>query len=304
MAHSGSLLRQLKTFEITARQLSFTRAADELCITQAAVSHQIKVLEEALEVRLFNRRTRAVELTLEGSELYRTVLDAFARIDRTFVRLSREGGRAEQRLTVSVTPSFSSRWLMRRLDRFLAAHSHLEVRLVHTVAHADLARDGIDLAIRWGNGQWPGLDSEYLFGTSLVPVCSRALVKPDHPLESVADLSHYTLLHEDSYDDWERWFAQAGLPPEQALRGPLIDDSNSLMQAALNGQGIALGRSALIGDDLRQGSLYTPFALSVPAEGAYHMCWRPARAGHEVMALFADFLRQEACGEHAPAAGA
>lgn len=294
MAHAGALLRQLKTFEITARHLSFTRAADELCITQAAVSHQIKILEDALQLRLFDRRSRAIELTTEGSELYRTLLEAFGRIDRAFANLSRHGQRGAQRLTVAVTPSFSSRWLVHRLDRFLAANSQIELRLVHTVMHTDLARDGIDLAIRWGAGQWTGLESETLFGTDLIPVCAPSLVKLGQPLETAADLAGYVLLHEDSHSDWERWFEKAGLPPALASRGPLIDDSNTLMQAALIGQGVALGRSVLIGSDLRAGRLVAPFTLAIPAEGAYYMCWRTQRMGNEAISLFADFLRNEA----------
>src|SRR5262245_57704622 len=125
MVHSSSLLRQLKTFEVTARHMSFTRAADELCISQAAVSHQIKTLEEALQIKLFKRMTRAITLTGEGAILQRSVIDAFGRIDRVLAQLAQGEGRARRRLTVAVTPAFSSRWLVGRLDRFLAAHSQL-----------------------------------------------------------------------------------------------------------------------------------------------------------------------------------
>lgn len=294
MVHSSSLLRQLKTFEVTARHMSFTRAADELCISQAAVSHQIKTLEEALQIKLFKRMTRAITLTGEGAILQRSLVDAFGRIDRVLAQLAQGEGRARRRLTVAVTPAFSSRWLVHRLDRFLAAHSQLEVRLVHTVMHTDLGRDSIDLAIRWGDGKWPGVECERLFGTELLPVCSPALLKDGPPLLEPSDLAHYTLLHEDSCDDWERWFEQAGLAPSLALRGPLIDDSNALMQAALNGQGIALGRMALIRDDLRRGTLVSPFSQTLSTQGAYYMCWRPTRTEQEALTWFSDFLRDEA----------
>lgn len=294
MAHSSSLLRHLKTFEVASRHMSFTRAADELCISQAAVSHQIRTLEDALQIKLFKRLTRAVALTAEGAILQRGVVDGFGRIDRVLAQLTQGEGRNRKRLTVAVTPAFSSRWLVHRLDRFLADHRQLEVRLVHTVTHTDLERDGIDLAIRWGDGKWPGLECERLFGTVLIPVCSPALLHGGRPLRAPVDLAHYTLLHEDSRDDWERWFEQAGLDTIPALRGPLIDDSNALMQAALNGQGIALGRVALIRDDLQRGTLTTPFTQTLPAQGAYYMCWRGGWTEQDVLRRFCDFLRSEA----------
>jgi DNA-binding transcriptional LysR family regulator len=294
VAHSSRLLKQLKTFEVTARHMSFTRAADELCITQAAVSHQIKTLEDALDVKLFKRMTRAISLTNEGLLLLQGLVDAFAGIDRVLAQLTSSGAGVRRRLTIAVTPAFSSRWLVPRLDRFLAANSLVEVRLVHTVVHSDLAKDDIDLAIRWGDGAWPGVQTEKLFGTELVPVCSPALLREDLPLRAPADLAHYTLLHEDSSDDWTRWFVAAGLAPSLAARGPLIDDSNALMQAAVNGQGIALGRRVLIGDELRSGALVRPFAQTLAAEGAYFMCWRPGQRDSEPLGVFARFLRSAA----------
>lgn len=299
VAHSSRLLRQLKTFEVTARHMSFTRAADELCISQAAVSHQIKTLEDALQIRLFNRMTRAITLTGEGTLLQEGLIDAFGRIDRVLAQLATASDRVRRRLTVAVTPAFSSRWLVPRLDRFLAAHGHLEVRLVHTVMHTDMAKDGIDLAIRWGDGAWPGVQCERLFGTDLLPVCSPALLKEGPPLLAPADLAHRTLLHEDSCEDWERWFDRAGLAPALAARGPLIDDSNALMQAALNSQGVALGRLALIREDLHSGALVSPFALPLPAQGAYYMCWRQGRGDDDPLARFGAFLRDAA--RHEPA---
>ena len=297
VAQTSHLLRQLKTFEVTARHMSFTKAADELCISQAAVSHQIRTLEDALQTRLFKRMTRATALPTEGAILQRGVVDGFGRIDRVLAQLAQDSGRARKRLTVAVTPAFSSRWLVQRLDRFLAAHRDLEVRLLHTVMHTDLSRDGIDLAIRWGDGKWPGVECERLFGTTLVPVCAPALLAEGPPLRTPLDLSRHTLLHEDSTDDWERWFDQAGLSPALAIRGPLIDDSNALMQAALGAQGIALGRTALIRDDLRRGLLLCPFDQTLPAQGAYFMCWQPGRGEQEALRWLADFLRAEAVAE-------
>ena len=215
-------LNALRTFEAAARHLSFTKAAEELFVTQAAVSHQIRALEEHLGAPLFRRMNRALMLTDQGQVLLPAVRDAFDRL-RAGVRrvedLSSGGA-----LTISTTPSFAASWLAGRLVRFQVLHPEIELQLGATSRPVDFAREGIDCGIRYGAGDWPGLVSQRLFETALLPVCSPSLLDGAHPLRQPADLAQHTLLHAlDGIDDWRLWLRAAGVPEIDPTRGPKFE---------------------------------------------------------------------------------
>jgi len=285
-------LNALRAFEAAARLLSFTRAADELAVTQAAVSHQIKALEEWIGVPLFRRVNRGLLLTDAGQALLSVLRDALDRIAAATERL-RAGPRTGQ-LVVSALPSFAAKWLVPRLPRFQAAHPNIELHLHAAVALVDFTRDPVDLALRFGAGRWAGVEAIRLLDEEVTPVCSPALLAGGHPLREPADLRHYTLLHDDFELDWQTWLDAAGVSGVDASRGPRFTGSDHLVQAALAGHGIALGRGALVADDLAAGRLVRPFALSLPSEWAYYIVY-PAGAGNRPkIAAFRDWILGEA----------
>ena len=289
MATSIANLNALRAFEATARKSSFTLAAQELCVTQAAVSHQIRQIEEALGVRLFERAHRRVVLTLPGERLFKSVAAAFSEIDGALRDLC-DDGHQKTTVTVQVTPSFGSRWLARRLHSFWAAHPEIDLRIYHALPHEQHDAHRVDMAVKWGSGNWPSMRSEKLLGAVLLPVCSPAYLRPDAPLTKPEDLFQYTLLHEDSYDDWAAWFRAAGLQRPMPHHGTIIDDTNTLLEAALNLQGIALGRLPLVQDQLGQGLLISPFDLAIECEGAYYLVYDEKDATHSACAKFRSFL--------------
>jgi LysR family glycine cleavage system transcriptional activator len=286
-------LNALPDFEAAARHLSFTKAAEELNVTHGAVSRQVKSLEEYLGVPLFRRLNRALRLTGEGQAYARSVrelLDALAEATRR-TRKTRE----TRGLTVSTTYSFTSGWLVPRLGRFRALHADIDVRLQANDQVIDFARDNVDLAIRYGRGQYPGLAAERLMGDDYAPVASPALLKGKHALKKPADLRHHVLLHEESNEvDWRMWLMAAGVEGVDASRGPIFSHSTMSIQAAIRGEGVALGRTALIEEELAAGQLVRLFALRLKADMAYYVVC-PARAlERPAVRAFRDWLLAEA----------
>lgn len=291
-------LNALKTFEVSAQLLSFTRAAEALHVTQAAVSHQIRQLEEHLGRKLFFREPRQVSLTETGETLLRTLSKAFTSIEHTMGQL-RKNVDIGRHLTVALTPAFSTRWLVPRLPAFWAQHPGLEIKLHHTLQPLDLRRGEVDVAIRWGDGRWPGVMAEPLFGTRLSPVCTPELLQAERPLRVPLDLAAHTLLHEDGYDDWNRWLQAAGCPDDDVRSGPVIDDSNALLMVTLAGQGVALGRLALIRPELASGKLIQPFEMEIESHGRYWLVYDEAQMARPSFSLFRDFLQAQIAQEHA-----
>lgn len=285
-------LNALRCFEAAARRLSFTQAAAELHITQAAVSHQVRALEEALGQPLFERRPRQVRLTAAGERLVGVLSSSFDRIDELLGQL-KQSERQMQSLQLAVTPSFSSRWLMPRLPRFWDAHPDIELHLHHSTQGDALSRGSAEAAVVWAQQPPARVWAQRLFGTALTPVCSPALPRPGQPLASPAALRHYPLLHEDSFDDWARWMRAAGQADAPVRQGQLIDDSNALLMAAMAGRGLALGRLALIEEDLRAGRLLRPFELAIEAEGAYWLLASNALAAQPRFQALAAFMQAE-----------
>lgn len=295
-------LKALRAFEAAGRHLSFTRAAAELHVTQAAISHQIKALEDELGVRLFRRGARGLLLTDAGQAYLPEVAAAFARLAQATERLRQ----AEETgvLTVSVLPSFAARWLVPRLRHFRARHPEIDLRVAATDKIVDFERDGIDLSIRYGYGDYRGMFWEHLLAEEIFPVCSPALMQDGAdgrpPLRQPEDLRRHTLLHDDLRTDWATWLRAAGVTGVDPHRGPGFTDSSMLLQAAVDGQGVALGRSALAGDDLAAGRLVRPFEFSLPAELAYYIVCPEHAADTPKIRAFRAWLQEEAAGDPRP----
>jgi LysR family glycine cleavage system transcriptional activator len=285
-------LNALRTFEAAARHLSFTRAAEELFVTQAAVSHQIRTLEDHLGARLFRRMNRALLLTDEGQALLPAVREAFDRLLAGVRRV--EDLCCGGALTISTTPSLAASWLAGRLVRFQALHPEIELHLSATARLVDFAREGIDCGIRYGEADWPGLRAERLFQTALMPVCSPILLEGAHPLHRPEDLRHHTLLHAlDGGDDWRLWLRAAGVQGIDPTRGPKFDSVALVLQAAINGAGVGIGRRQLVEDEVASGRLVAPFDLELTDECAYYFVAPEAMAEQPKVVAFRDWLFEE-----------
>ncbi len=284
-------LNALRAFEAAARQLSFTRAGEELHVTQAAISHQVKALEQWLGLALFRRRGRAIVLTENGQTYLAAVREGLDLLADATDRLTQRQDSGI--LTVSTMASFAAAWLVPRLGRFRALHSDIDVRLSASDEIVEFARDDVDLAIRYGDGHWPGVEVVPLMTEDLFPVCSPALLMGPHPLRQPEDLRHHTLLHDDMRETWRLWLLAAGVDGVDPDRGPGYNLSTLVIDAAVDAQGVALARSALIGDHLASGRLVRPFDIQLPAEFAYYLV-HPARAlDHPKVRAFRDWVMRE-----------
>jgi len=292
MARRLPPLNGLRAFEAAARHLSFTRAAEELHVTQTAISHQIKALEERLGVRLFRRLPRGLVLTDEAQLFLPPIRAAFDQIAAATERLTKDQGGGV--LTVSALPSFAAKWLVPRIGRFRAACPDIEMRVSASSQLVDFARDDVDVAIRVGRGEYPGLRTERLFGDTLFPVCSPTLLDGPSPLAAPEDLRHRTLLSGDEYPGWAKWLEHAGVSGIEVPRGPLFDDSSMVLQAAIEGHGVALARGVLAADDLAAGRLVKPFELSLPFHLAYFLVCPEATAAQPKIRAFREWLLEEA----------
>jgi LysR family transcriptional regulator, glycine cleavage system transcriptional activator len=284
-------LSTLRSFEAAARLLSFSRAAEELHVTHGAVSRAIQNLEDHLGVKLFQRKTRAVTLTPSGAGYAIAVRDTLDRLAAATAAISRQSSQAV--LNVSTVDSFVSKWLLPRLYRFREKHPDIDLRLSTTVKLADFINDGIDIAIRYGLGRWPGVTTELLMKEELTPVCSPELLKGPHPLKRPEDLKHHTLIHDDFPIDWNMWLRSAGVEGIDARRGPRFESSVHAVQAAVQGEGVVLGRSALVADDLKAGRLVKPFTLSLSSDLAYYVVYPAASAQLPKIRAFRDWVFEE-----------
>ncbi|WP_119459467.1 transcriptional regulator GcvA [Rhodospirillaceae bacterium SYSU D60014] len=292
-------LNALRTFESAARHLGFTKAASELGVTPAAVSNQVRVLEEQLGVRLFYRTSRAVRLTRAGEALLAGVTGALDLIGQTIERISAPDG--QRILTVTATPSFAAKWLVPRLDRFRQQQPDADVRIDVSERLVDFSREDADIGIRFGNGIYPGLRVDCLFDELVFPVCSPKLLKRAHPLRHPSDLRHHTLIHvgwqaqRDSWPDWRLWLLAAGVDGIDPTRGIHFSQTALAIQAAIDGQGIALGNTSLVGDDLAARRLVRPFELSLkgPSSFAYYLVSPKATADQPLVKAFREWVLRE-----------
>jgi len=287
MADRLPSLHALRVFEAAARHLNFTRAADELNVTQAAVSQQVRGLEAELGTTLFRRVNRRLLLTDAGVALAAEVGEALQRLGRGVARLRRQ--EIAGPLTVSTTPSFGARWLVPRLSRFMTAWPAIELRLHTSHEVVDLRRSAADLAIRHGKGPYPGLHAEPLAEERIFPVCHPKL-RPR--LRRPDDLRRHVLI-QDVGVEWAPWLKAAGVRGLDATRGPAFLDSNLALQAAIEGQGVALGRTVVVHDDLAAGRLVRPFAHSVPKAESYFLVATPEAAERPRVKAFRDWLMAE-----------
>ena len=294
MNHRLPPLDSVRAFEAAARHLSFTKAADELNVTQAAISHRIRWLEDRPDVSLFRRRNRELLLTDEGQTLFVAANEALEGLEAAIKRLGQRdrGGT----LTVSALPSFAAKWLVPRLGRFREARPEIDV-LNPSGRQLDLARENVDVAIRYGRGPYPGLRADRLLSEEIVPICGPRLATPQRPLREPADLRRHTLLHDEGHTGWRLWLAANGVAGVDATRGPVFVNSGMLIDAAVGGQGVALGRSVLVADDLAGGRLVQPFDIRFASELSYFVISLEASADREKIRAFREWLLAEAGAE-------
>lgn len=285
-------LNALRAFEAAARHLSFTRAADELSVTQAAISHQIKGLEEQIGMPLFQRRNRNLILTNAGQSLLPDMTEAFDCMNAALAKIKRQDEAGV--LTVSTMDSLAATWLMPRLAKFRAKHDDIDVRLATSDVIVDYERDGIDIGIRYGLGSWPGLIAEKLMPEQIFPVCAPELLRKNGGLLEPQDLRGHTLIHDDMPEDWNMWLRVAGVADIDPTRGPGYSHSNLVMQAAINGEGVALGRDLLVADALLAGVLVKPFDLALTASYSYYVTRTELGADRPKVRLFYEWLLGEA----------
>lgn len=279
-------LNALRAFEVSARHLNFTRAADELNLTPTAVSQHVRKLEERLGVALFRRLPRGLALTDEGQALLPELAETFARMARLLDGVRAPRPRAT--LSIGVVATFAVGWLLPRLRAFHAQHPHIDLRLSTHNNRVDLSGEGLDLAIRFGDGAWHGTDAQPLLQTALGPVCAPELALR---LRSDAEPAHATLLRSYRSDEWPRWFAAAGLPAP-VLRGPVFDTSLALAEAAAQGAGVALLPRELFARDLRSGRLVAVGAHEIDA-GSYWLARLKSRRPTAAMRAFAQWIGAE-----------
>jgi LysR family glycine cleavage system transcriptional activator len=287
-------LQTLRAFEAAARLKSYSKAAEELGLTHGAVSHRIRELEQRQGVTLFRRVGNTMQLTNDGLQLEAQVRQGLSILEQAFPS-KRLAVKPQRHIVVASVPSIASTWLFQRMTQFRTEHPEIDIDLRVTEALNDYRKEGIDVGVRLGRGGWPGLHAQKLFDEALTPVCSpgyRERAKLDTP----ADLQRATLLR-NPWTPWARWFSAAGLSWPEPTAGPKFDDALLLLRAALDGQGVALGRQWLAIDELRAGRLVTPFEVAVRDDFAYWLVWPAGKTLRPDAARFRDWIDAKAAAE-------
>jgi LysR family glycine cleavage system transcriptional activator len=298
-------LNAIRAFEAAARHLSFTQAAAELNVTQTAISHQIKRLEEELGVRLFIRQNRALALTPQAKEYLPGIRAAFNDLRLATDRLLRRDD--DHVLTVSTLASLAAKWLLPRLTAFQESHPGIDVRITTSTALVDFRTGGVDAAIRYGRGQWPGLRADWLMADQLFPVCSPALLAGKKPLRKPEDLAEHVLLHSSAGndDDWRLWLTAAGLPTNLSkMPGVTFDLVFMTVQAAIDGVGVAMGRTSYVQDDIAKGRLVVPFDITLPVDAGFYLVSPEATAASPKLSAFRNWLLETVKSKPEPLAEA
>lgn len=288
MANRLPPLNALRAFEASARQLSFTRAAEELFVTQAAISHQIKSLEDHLGIKLFMRKNRALLLTEEGQSYYLDIKDIFNALHDATEKLLARG--AKGAITVSLQPSFAIQWLVPRLNAFNILNSDIDVRIKAVDQPDNSLTEDVDVAIYYGRGHWKNVQADKLHTEYLIPVCSPLLLNGNKPLMTVDDLKHHNLLHDDSRRGWKRWFKQVGVVGANVNHGPIFSHSSMVLQAAIHGQGIALAHSILAKPDIDSGRLVCPFNDVLVNKSSFYIVCREKQLEIGKIAAFRNWV--------------
>jgi LysR family glycine cleavage system transcriptional activator len=283
-------LTALRVFESAARHLSFTRAGTDLHVTQAAVSRQVRLLETELGKPLFVRLYRRVELTAAGKQLADELARSFASIHRAVNEIR---GVSRQSIKLGVEPAFAARWLIPRLPRFQVTHSDVDIEIESSEALQEVGHD-VDLAIRYLDGplRKPARSADLLVEVEGFPVLAPSLKRGRGALKQPRDILLYPLLHEDDGTYWAQWFTAAGLGPVSVKKHLRFNDAALVLQAAVDGQGIALGDELLAGEDLRAGRLLKPFTLETRC-GSYWLLWNRSMPNRGALRSFRDWLHQE-----------
>ncbi|MBV9861620.1 MAG: transcriptional regulator GcvA [Alphaproteobacteria bacterium] len=291
-------LSALRAFEAAARYLSFSKAADELNVTPAAVSHQIHALEQDLGVRLFHRLNRSIELTPSARILLPGLTDAFAGIHASVRRLRAHNDTGT--LTVTASPSIAAKWLVVRLHRFQERFAEIDVRISATDNLVDLTKGDFDIAIRYGTGRYPGLEVELLLRNEVFPACSPLLLKSGPPLNTPEDLRHHALIHDQAVErdplvpTWPMWLRAAGVSGVPTNSGLSVSTNHLALEAAIGGHGVVLAYSAIAAADIAAGRLVRLFSLALPDLFAYYIVTAPGALERPKVRAFRDWLREEA----------
>ncbi len=297
-------LKSLQAFEAAARWLSFSRAAEELYVTPAAISQQIKQLESYLGIALFHRMTRAVQLTEEAKIVLPLLTEGFDKLAEAVERLARE--EEAGLLTVSSAPTFAIKWLVHHLTDFSNKYPDIDVRLDAALETREFQRDGIDVSIRLGMGDYPGMHVARIFGEEVSPVCSPKLMDGAKPLRSFGDLKNHRLLHVEwgnltlQSPDWRIWAKAAGIEDIDVNRGPRFTVESMAIEAAINGDGVALVSHSAVVEDLRAGRLVRPFDLAVQSDIAYWLVCPHSHLRRAKVRVFCEWLLAEAAPEAEP----
>ena len=289
-------LNALRVFDAAARHLSFTKAAEELFVTQAAVSHQMKSLEDFLGLKLFRRRNRSLLLTEEGQSYYLDIKEIFSAINDATRKLQARS--AKGALTVSLSPSFAIQWLVPRLSGFHQASPGIDVRIQAVDREEDKLADDVDVAIFYGRGNWPGLRTDRLYAEYLIPVCAPSLMTGERPLKTLTDLSYHTLLHDSSRRDWQAYIRQADLQQQVNVQhGPIFSHSAMVIQAAVHGQGVALVNNVMAKNELDAGRLVCPFKDILVSKNAFYLVCQDSQADSGKIAAFRQWIMAQAASE-------
>ena len=287
-------LNTLRVFEAAARNLSFTKAADELEVTAAAVSHQIRMLEQFLKAPLFVRQSRQILLTGHASRLLPVVQESFTQISFNLERLRR--GTDRPHLSVRMPPYLSAWWFTPRLVSFVRLYPGIELVLEHSTAPVDFSAGHIDLAVHWAITEEPGIVVEPLIKSRRVPMCSPVLLEKGARLKELCDLENFNLLHEFDYQDWERWFSLNGLDPLKARRGIIVDNYDVLFRALSEGQGVALLMLSVATEEIAQANLITPLGTGEAVEFVYNIYYPHGALNCPIISEFRRWLIAEASG--------
>jgi LysR family glycine cleavage system transcriptional activator len=296
-----SHLNALRAFEAAARHLSYVAAADELNVTPAAVGQLVRGLEEVVGMELFHRSPAGPARLVLTDRARAAIPDLQAGFDRLAMAFDRlKAGEARIAVSVTVPPAFADKWLLPRVERFGTQHPAYDLRIDTSGRLVDLAVERLDVGIRYGAGRWPGLEATFLLRDAFFPVCSPALLEGAHPLRGPADLQYHALIHdrsmasESSFPTWRSWLERAGFGNIECERGLQINDSAAVIQAAIAGNGVALGRTTLVASDLAEGRLVRPFGDDLAYDFAYYVVHRPQVAKEPAVVAFKEWLLAEA----------
>ncbi len=298
-------LNSLRAFDAAARHMSFQKAAEELFVTPAALSYQIRQLEEFLGLKLFDRLNRAVQLTEAGEVFVPGIREGFLQMENALRQLNRR--KSENVLVISAGPAFTAKWLAPKLYRFMMRHPEIDARISASIKTADMTRDDIDIAIRFGKGIYPGCKSFPLFDEYVTPMCSPALMEGPYPLETPADLAHHTLIHDDTHvgvfelAGWSTWLEEAGVTNVDPTRSGLhFNVADHALDAAVAGAGVVLGRGVLAQTDIEAGRLVMPFDLRLKADFSFFAVMLETRVDDPAIQAFFSWLQDEISGEIEP----